>query len=375
MEQGWLEELKNISTSRDDSGLPIYHRMIESMSQMIADGRIADSTHLAPDTQVAAELGISHITWAKVLNELKKRGMVERSRQRGTFIRRPVRKAEAGNLGDIIAVFMDDINTRHINMDFMDTIQSQLAAAGYRTMFLSAAESGDMQYTQVINAMRTEGCRGGMIWSILDDRQTAGVLELRPADWPLIFMDGNQGADRKQEYDLIRFDVAGISESIAGKFLASGGEEFICLVHERHMVLSFFTMAKVIKRQLAAAGLSVKKLKIVRCNDTFSDIEKFIDRGKKSLLIAFGHKEIGLLKNALAKKSLAEERLFPAIGFSASGVPTQYSWSLPEYFYNTVDFASQAVECLLQRIENRDTAYKFILVGGSANCGDEPFLN
>ena len=62
MENHWLAELKKISISRDDSGLPIYHRMIECMSQMIADGRIRDAMHLPPDTQVAAELGISHIT-------------------------------------------------------------------------------------------------------------------------------------------------------------------------------------------------------------------------------------------------------------------------------------------------------------------------
>jgi DNA-binding LacI/PurR family transcriptional regulator len=375
MEQSYLDELKKISTSRDDSGLPIYHRMIECMSQMISDGRIADSTHLAPDTQVAAELNISHITWAKVLNELKKRGMVERSRQRGTFIRRPVRKAAAGNLGEMIAVFMDDINTRHINMDFMDTIQSQLASAGYRTMFISAAESSHMQYNQVVNTMKLEGCRGGLIWSMLDDCQTDGVLEQLPSDWPLIFMDGNKDTDKKQKYDLIRFDVEGITESVIGQFLSSGGEEIICLVHERHMVLSFFTMAKVIKRKLVEAGLSVKKLKIVRCNDSFTDVEQFIDRNKNSLLIAFGHKEIGLLKNALAKKSLSEERLLPAIGFSASGVPEQYSWSLPEHCYDTIEFVSQAVQCLMQRIDNPSAPYKFILVGGSTKNGQEPFVN
>ena len=373
MEQNWLAELQKISISRDNSGLPIYHRMIECMAQMIADGRVPDAMHLPPDTQVAAKLGVSHITWAKVLNELKKRGMAERCRQRGTFIRKPVRSAEAGGIGDMIAVFMDDINTRHINMDFLDTIQNMLAEAGYRTMFMSAAESSEMQYAQVLNAMRIPGCCGGIIWSLLDDKQTAGILETRPSNWPLIFMDGNQIVDGKQQYDLIRWDITGITERIADKFLASGGKEFICLAYERHMGLSFLTMVKTLKCKLSAAGLPLRNIKIIRCSDTFSDVEQFLDRGQDSLLIAFVHKEIGMLKKVMENKSLSETRLLPAIGFSCSGMPERYSWSLPVFNYDTVKFAAKAVECLLQRIKNPLLAYNHILVSGTADQGDELF--
>jgi len=208
---------------------------------------------------------------------------------------------------------------------------------------------------------------------LLDDKQTAGILETRPSNWPLIFMDGNQIVDGKQQYDLIRWDITGITERIADKFLASGGKEFICLAYERHMGLSFFTMVKTLKCKLSAAGLSLKNIKIIRCSDTFSDVEQFLDRGQDSLLIAFVHKEIGMLKKVMENKSLSETRLLPAIGFSCSGMPERYSWSLPVFNYDTVKFAAKAVECLLQRIKNPLLAYKHILVSGTADQGDELF--
>ena len=106
----WLKKISEISSSKDSSGLPLYQRLIESISQIIADGRMPDAMRLPPDTIMAAQLGISHITWAKVLNELRKRGVVERSRQRGTFIRKP-RRSRNQDVAEknTVAVFMDTI--------------------------------------------------------------------------------------------------------------------------------------------------------------------------------------------------------------------------------------------------------------------------
>ena len=70
--ENYLDELKKIVAGRDESGRPIYLQLQDSMSQMISDGRIPDGTRLPPDTVLAGMLGISHITWAKVLNALIK---------------------------------------------------------------------------------------------------------------------------------------------------------------------------------------------------------------------------------------------------------------------------------------------------------------
>lgn len=364
MEQDWTKELRAISRSRDDSGLPVYRRMIDCVSRMISDGRLPDGMHLPPDTAVAARIGTSHITWAKVLNELRSRGMVERSRQRGTFIRRPMRRAKSGGVGEVVTVFMDDINTRHINADFMDTIQYKLAEAGFRTAFVSAAESRRMQYAQLTAAMRDPECRGGIVWSLLDDGQISAALRERPADWPLVFLAGDHSATEEPAYDLIRHDWARAGSELAERFVADGGQSFTCLVCGRHLAWSGLTLIRAIEGKLVEHGLPPENLAVVRGDDAAALEELLSARRDDSLLIAFDLAEIALLKELAKRRKFPLEQLSPAVGFFKSGVSSRHAWELPMYRFDTAEMALAAVESLLDRLNGDGSEYRRILIPG-----------
>jgi len=360
----WLEELRRVSGSRDESGLPVYRRMIDLVSQMISDGRMPDAMHLPPDKELSARIGISHITWAKVLNELQKRGMVERSRQRGTFISRPVRHAVSGGTGNIVTVFMDDINSRSLNLDFMDIIQCRLAAAGYRTSFVSASENRQLQYSQIAMAMQNPDCCGGLVWSLLDEEQINDILQIRPVDWPLIFMEGSHSTAAKPVCDLIRYDWFNAGSELAERFISGGGRYFICVMCGRHMGHSGLTLLRAIEKKLIEHGLPVENLNVIRQDDADIEISGLIDRHDNSLLIAFERPEITGLKATALRHQIAVQRFSPAVAFVKSGFPPQWAWELPLYRFNTGEVANQAVSRLLEHLGGGVTEYRNILIPG-----------
>ncbi|MBE6378771.1 MAG: winged helix-turn-helix transcriptional regulator [Lentisphaerae bacterium] len=364
----WLNKLSEISGSKDSSGLPLYQRLIESISQMIADGRMSDAMRLPPDTVMAAQLGISHITWAKVLNELRKRGVVERSRQRGTFIRKPRRSPNAAVSGkSSIAVFMDTITPANINMDYMGTIYSGLVAAGFQPAFISAAENRNIQYEQVISAMTSNEYSGGIIWSILDEAQINSVIARRPSNWPLIFTNTDHAPALPLKHDLVCYDgVSGINKEVK-KFLRSGGKKVIFLVHEIHLFWRGLSQIGRIHEIFAEAGIPPENLEVIRCKDAVKNPEKLVERQDDSLLILAAPLEINLLSTALKSRGIPLDSLMPALAFTATGQPPESTWTLPSYVFDASELAKQSIRCLLRRIKEPSAQFHHIMIQGKLN--------
>lgn len=363
----WLNKLSEISSTKDASGLPLYQRLIESISQMIADGRMSDAMRLPPDTAMAAHLGISHITWAKVLNELRKRGVVERSRQRGTFIRKPCRSPHAATFGkSSIAVFMDTITPANINMDYMGTLYTELAAAGFNAAFISAAENRNIQYEQIISAMNSNEYSGGIIWSILDEAQINSVISNRPFNWPLIFTNTDHAPTAPLKHDLVCYDgVSGINKEVK-KFLRSGGKKIIFLIHEIHLFWRGLSQIERIHEIFAEAGISPKNIEVIRCKDAVKNPEKLVNRQDDSLLILAAPLEINLLSATLKENGIPLDSLMPALAFTATGQPPELTWSLPSYIFDAAELARQSVSCLLRRIKEPSADFHHIMIQGRA---------
>ena len=363
--ENYLDELKKIVAGRDESGRPIYLQLQDSMSQMISDGRIPDGTRLPPDTVLAGMLGISHITWAKVLNALRQRGIAERSRQRGTFIRRPRRTAAmAEGKSNVIAIFMDTITPQNMNSDFMETLQEELSRHGFRPAFISAAESSQIQYSQVVNAMNMPECCGGLIWSLMDGSQVQSLLEIRPVAWPLVFMAADHALDGEKKHSFLHYDGFNAGLEIAERFIASGGKYVSVLLCERHLYQSGLQRLQGIEEAFARAELPAKNVEVIRWENEEETLEKVLNRRPDSLLVAVAPMEIKLLKSALKSKNMHLSSLERAIGITPSGFSEEYLWDLPLYLFDTKVLCRQSVDVLIKHLKEPDTPCSYQLLKG-----------
>lgn len=363
--ENYLDELKKIVAGRDKSGRPIYLQLRDSMSQMISDGRIPDGTRLPPDTVLAGMLGISHITWAKVLNALRQRGIAERSRQRGTFIRRPRRTAAmAEGKNNVIPVFMDTITPLEMNSDFMDTLQEELSRNGFRPAFISAAESSQIQYAQVLNAMNMPECCGGLIWSLMDDTQIQSLFEILPPAWPLVFMAADHVLDGEKKHSFLHYDGFHAGMEIAERFIASGGRYISVLLCERHLYQSGLQRLQGIEEAFSRADLPAENVEVIRWENEEETLLKVLNRRPDSLLVAIAPMEIKLLKKALLSKNMPLDSLGKAIGITPSGFPEDHLWDLPLYLFDTRELCRQAVDVLLKHLKDPESPFCHKLLKG-----------
>jgi GntR family transcriptional regulator len=75
------------STSSAPGSLPIYLQVTELLVRDIAAGRLIDGEKLAPERDMAEELGIAVGTLRKALAELQSRGLLERIQGSGNYVR------------------------------------------------------------------------------------------------------------------------------------------------------------------------------------------------------------------------------------------------------------------------------------------------
>ena len=71
----------------ESSALPKFVQISEFLIREIASGRLIDGARLAPERDMAAELGVSVGTLRKSLKELEKKGLLERVQGSGNYIR------------------------------------------------------------------------------------------------------------------------------------------------------------------------------------------------------------------------------------------------------------------------------------------------
>ena len=77
------------------SALPIYVQTAETLIRDIAAGRLLDGERLAPERQLAEDLGISVGTLRKALADLEDRGLLDRVQGSGNYVRAE-KAADAG---------------------------------------------------------------------------------------------------------------------------------------------------------------------------------------------------------------------------------------------------------------------------------------
>ncbi|AFR70438.1 putative transcriptional regulator, GntR family [Brachyspira pilosicoli B2904] len=75
-----------------NSHVPLYLQIEEIITKNIDDGIWKENDKLPPETLLAKKLGVNRITLREGLNSLIKRGILERVRGVGVFVRNPNKK-------------------------------------------------------------------------------------------------------------------------------------------------------------------------------------------------------------------------------------------------------------------------------------------
>lgn len=186
MEQTQIEKIKK---SLQRYNRPIYETVIDTLQKMIMDGEFAPGTKFPPDKKLAIELGISHITLAKALNEMRRRNILERRRAFGTFV--PERKKEDSQLQfrRKIALIFDSADDKTFRDTTFLAIHRELEKLNCNMVFLASDGDSEKQQKQILEIMQDFSISGCLVWSILSQEEAAAVLHERPQNYPLIFMD------------------------------------------------------------------------------------------------------------------------------------------------------------------------------------------
>lgn len=168
---------------------PIYETIIVTLIEMIESGELPAGTKFPPDKKLAIELGISHITLAKALNELRRRNILDRRRATGTSVPEDRALPEANKARKKIAVVFDSANEKTFQQSLFINLYKGLEQLNCSMCFFSAYDSAEKQLAilqEILNDFSISGC---IVWSILNNEQAKKIIRMCPRYYPLIFLD------------------------------------------------------------------------------------------------------------------------------------------------------------------------------------------
>ena len=337
-----------ISKLRDNDG-PIYETIIQEIRMRILDGTWEDGLKLPSDKVMASELGISHITLAKALNELRGLGLLVRRRSRGTFVKSPLLHNSNQNQTPLprIAVIFDNATEKTFRQKLFLELYHRLEAAGLSMVFLSSRNNSDKQYEQlerIINDPQMHGC---LVWSILSHEQVAKLLKSRPKNFPLVFMDKYyEGLN----HDVAAYDNYNCALNMAQYFIKRGYKEFIWLENDSDCQYSSI----IDRRQGLYDGLQGMRLQKFSIDN--KNLPQLLSNqsGKQVIIISYFAQAL-IVKAHLARAGVV---LPPDFCYATFETDMDNSAQLREFtgFCFNSGLAAEAVNILLCRLNGDDSS-------------------
>ena len=365
MDHESLVELRRIAAERPHRGKPVFLLLAECMERLIRDKVWEDALRLPPDSVLAEKIGISHITLAKSLNELRKKELVQRSRSLGTFVYSPkenIRGTSAENSRKMVALLLDDINSQTIGSEFIRELLQNLEKAGIGVLLQSAGNRPAQHERQLLDAMLNPDCNGALVWTILSNEATGKVLEKQPAHWPVVFMNESPAVGHR-EYDAVIYDGLGAAYRIGDEFFASGGREAVLLTADWR--LHYDSVRQRVQGLCQAAEkhhLPRESVRVVTYREREIPFEQ-LGSGKQRLLVFISDEDLSNTLSSMPEHGISIAQMEPWIGISYSQsrfVPA----SVPMYRFDSGLMASKAVDILTARLHGAQNAFKDIKISG-----------
>jgi GntR family transcriptional regulator len=87
------------------SPLPLYHQLAELLAERIASGAVAAGARLPSESELCREHGLGRPTVRQATELLVRRGLIERRKGSGTYVRREQRRVDLFSLGGTLSSF------------------------------------------------------------------------------------------------------------------------------------------------------------------------------------------------------------------------------------------------------------------------------
>ena len=171
-----MEMAQVISEFKPVAGISMRAQIEKYLRELIADGRLPAGTKLPPTLGLANAWGTHAPTIHSAMVALVKDGLVERRKQRGTFVR-----AGTGELRNV-ALYVPGDRCRHNNFieGLMHALEAEFALHGVRTgrwINRQTDQSPDQEWQPFIQAARRREFQGGVLLAV-DPREVAWLAKM-----------------------------------------------------------------------------------------------------------------------------------------------------------------------------------------------------
>jgi DNA-binding LacI/PurR family transcriptional regulator len=352
--------LKDIKSSGKDSSGPIYLRIRKALEDMIISGELPDNYRLPSDMELASIIGVTHITLGKALNELRKQGLLQRNRSRGTFVKAPTTDQELipGEKSKLVAVIFDDVNPRVFQSELFISLHDNLQKNGLEMLFLSSSGRDSIQFEQVKGILQKPNCCGCLLWSIMETSQVRKLMKIKPIDFPLIFMDKHY---EEVGHDCSIYDNTNSARFLGRLLIKRNYKKLVFLIRERLMKFnSPLNRYYGLREAFAEKNLNPDNVILYRFDETKPfNLDEIISLSENGLVIGAVAEFSVKLKKQLEKEGHQIPNIFPLISFG----PPNFTNSLleediSEMHFSPADLGKNSVDILLERLNGDHSGWK-----------------
>ncbi len=330
-----LEPLKKSDT-------PLYLQVHELVLNKIAAHEWVPGQKLPSDRELSAMLGVNAITLSKALNMLRDGGYLTRFPGHGTYVAESSPELTVSR--KTVALVFDDANTDTFQKNFFLELHKQFDAAGLSLLFFSSDNNSEKQLRQLKQIVSDPGLSGCLFWSILNRAQAKELLECKPKNFPLVFID--------KYYEGLTHDYAAYSNYNCaremGKYLLGKGiERFIWI--EKDTEQNYSSLKDRYNGLLSA--IKDHQLERYQCKDNdFPAVE--IDKKQKTAVIFSTYSIAMLNAGDFDKLSRQAETTIFEVDIEMKKKLSNYTG----FRFNTTGLADEAVDILLKRLKGDKSA-------------------
>lgn len=182
-------EERMIDMADTQKSIPLYQSIFDIYAQHIRDGSLLPGQSIPSEAQLAQLHGVSNITARRVLNELKRQGLVVRQRGRGSFVADPklCSAASTEDMHRVTLIFpMDNQFTKAAEL--IATLFTLLQKHGH---YLSVQFSNDSEQNEarLLEQAIAEKVDGILFYPVSSWSNTELVLKIKAKGIPMVLID------------------------------------------------------------------------------------------------------------------------------------------------------------------------------------------
>lgn len=162
---------------------PLYQQLADQLRQQIITGAWPAGYRLAPELELAAQLGVSRGTVRQAMDLLVDQGLLQRTPGKGSFVRASDGQARSQLIGMVVPYLRDSLTT-----DVLRGVEATLRRSGYSLIFCHSEGDLQLEGAQIERLLR-EGIRGLILFPIAVQEEPALLARLLPPRLPLVVID------------------------------------------------------------------------------------------------------------------------------------------------------------------------------------------